>query len=466
MRILPTFNIYNNLHVQKANVSTVVSFGLAPLTKDTISFGNHSHHSVKDARELDDLPCACCGHIMTKNSLVNRFLNNKIYFPACQALPLMQKQGFILREQPYEVVKAYEFLFAVSKKYKKQTVPELLSMEQVKKYRKHLSPRENLAFDEIGEKSKLVAHSSSYMIKAILSVNPNFQLTEKKVFYELKELSKLYPDETFYEILNKPEVKSKYLHNLKQKQMNILCNIEILKQDLPRRYQFAVDDCIENSKEIFTNEQETIIHKRKRVIEMFEVALARISTNKTVKKIMEEVNKLPNSQTDVDAFMIKSSQKTSNSLADTLVTRTRSTREHVVPKHRVGNNGENSISNYIYLCSKCNAERKMTEYSEFVEKHPEMPKNTQRQMDIMIRHINRGDLTGYDEWPDKIKVALNEESGGSSRRKGKINVNVGGLDRELAKRNRIFKNKNRGMIKQQLLQEAKQKWQQEKSKNC
>lgn len=458
MKILPILNFSNNLYVQKTCNTTSVSFALSPLKSDTVSFGKRPPYAVKDARELDDLPCACCGHIMTKNSLVNKFLNEKVYFPAYQALPLMQKEGFILREQPHEVVKAYEFLFAVSQKYKKQTVPELLSMEQVINYRKKLSKRDDLAFDEICEKSKLVARGSSYMIKAISSLNPDFQLTEKSAFNELKTLSKRYPEETFYEILNKPEVKSKYLYNLKQKQMNVLRNIDILKQDLPRRYQFAVDDCIKKSKEIFTNERETVIHKRKRVIEMFEVSLARISTNKTVKKIMEEVNKLPNSQTDVDAFMIKSSQKTSNSLAETLVTRTRSTREHVVPKHRVGNNGENSISNYIYLCAKCNVERKMTEYSEFVEKHPEMIKNTQNQIDTMIRHINRGELSGYDEWPEKIKVVLNEESGGSTQQKGKINVNVEQLDRELAK-------KNRGIRKHQIFEEEQMKRLCQKTKN-
>lgn len=442
MKILPIMNIPNNLYVQKVNSYTAVSSALSPLPQDTVSFGSRRNYAVKDARELNDLPCACCGHKMTKNSLVNKFLNEKIYFPASFALPLMQKEGFILSEQPREIVRAYEVLYAISQKYKKQTVQELLSMEQVKNYRKNLSQCDNLAFDEISEKSKLVARSSSYMVKAISDLNPDFQLTEKRVFHELKTLSKLYPEETFYEILNKPEVKAKYLRNLKQKQMKVLLNIDILKQDLPRRYQFAVDDCIKSSMEIFTNERETVIHKRKRVIGLFDEALDRIKTNKTVKKIIEEVNKLPNSQTDVDAFMIKSSQKTSNSLAETLVTRTRSTKEHVVPKHRVGNNGEDSINNYIYLCSKCNVERKMTEYSEFIEKHPEMPQNAQRQMDVMIRHINRGELIGYDAWPDKIKVVLNQESGGSKKRKGKINVNIGKLDTDLAIRNRELKKKH------------------------
>ncbi len=441
MKILPIF--FNNLqkNYKSANINKS-NFLINPLPFDTVSFGSKKHtYGVKDARELDDLPCACCGHIMTKNSSVNKFLNEKIYFPASQALILMQKEGFILNEQPREIRNAFEFLYVISQKYKKQTVAELLSMEQVKNYRKHLSVQENLAFDEICEQSKLIAHNSSYMIKAISSLNPDFQPIERAVFNELKTLSKKYPEETFFDILNRSEVKSKYLDNLKYKQMNILNNIDVLKEDLPRRYQFVVDDCINKSKEIFTNEQDVIIHKRKRVIEMFELALDRIKANKTAKKIIEEINNLPNSQTDVDAFMIKSSQKTSNSLAETLVTRTRSTREHVIPKHRVGHNGENSIHNYIYLCSKCNVKRKMTEYSKFVEDYPDMPANTQRQMDTMIRHINRGNLIGYDDWPDKIKVVLNEESGATKKHNGKINVNVGNLDIDYAIRNRERKKK-------------------------
>lgn len=441
MKILPILfnNNFNNYKSVKVNNS---NFAITPLSFDTVSFGSKKHScGVKDARELDDLSCACCGHIMTKNSSVNRFLNEKIYFPAYQSLMLMQKEGFVLYEQPKEIINAFEFLYAVSQKYKKQTVPELLSIEQVKNYRKRLSVQENLAFDEICEQSKLIAHNSSYMIKAISSLNPDFQPLEKMVFNELKALSKIYPEETFYEILNKSEVKEKYLKNLKQKQMKILHNIDELKEDLPRRYQFAIDDCINKAEEIFTNEQDVIIHKRKRVIEMFELALDRIKTNKTAKKIIEEINELPNSQTDVDAFMIKSSQKTSNSLAETLVTRTRSTREHVVPKHRVGHNGENTIHNYIYLCGKCNVQRKTTEYSKFVDVHPEMPKNTQRQVDTIIRYINKGVLIGYDDWPAKIKVALNEESGATKKHNGKIDVNIGMLDIVSAMRNRKLKEK-------------------------
>lgn len=442
MKILP-IHFNNNLNNYKSNNVNKSNFLIAALPFDTVSFGSKNHtYAVKDARELEDLPCACCGHNMTKNSSVNRFLNEKIYFPAYQSLMLMQKEGFVLYEQPKEIINAFEFLYAVSQKYKKQTVPELLSMEQVKNYRKRLSLTENLAFDEIGEQSKLIAHNSAYMIKAITSLNPDFQPIERSVFNELKALSKIYPEETFYEILNRPEVKAKYLKSLKQKQMNILHNIDVLKEDLPRRYQFAIDDCINKAEEIFTNEQDVIIHKRKRVIEMFELALDRIKTNKTAKTIIEEINELPNSQTDVDAFMIKSSQKTSNSLAETLVTRTRSTREHVVPKHRVGHNGENSIHNYIYLCSKCNVKRKMTEYSKFVEEHPEMPKNTQRQVDTMIRYINKGDLIGYDDWPNKIKIALNMESGATKKHNGKIDVNIGMLDIDSAMRNREKRKKH------------------------
>ena len=83
----------------------------------------------------------------------------------------------------------------------------------------------------------------------------------------------------------------------------------------------------------------------------------------------------------------------------------------------------------------------MTEYSKFVEDYPDMPANTQRQMDTMIRHINRGNLIGYDDWPDKIKVVLNEESGATKKHNGKINVNVGNLDIDYAIRNRERKKK-------------------------
>lgn len=432
------------LFINRANYRAVTQgnnssqLTLNTLSSDVVSFGSHKKPKlfIKDARELEDLPCACCGNPMLVNSKANNFLEEKLYYPASVSLHLMREEGFNLSEQPKDIRLAYEFLLAYSNSHKGLTIDQILSKEEVKDYRRHLSPQHSRAFDEIKELSKLVARSSSAMIKEISKLNPHFQPTERKAFEELKQLSCLYPDETFYEILNKPEIKNIYLKNLLIKQTNILKNISLMKEDLPRRYQFELQDVIDEAMDIFTNENENIKHKRKRVIAAVEAVLDRIKNNKTSKTIIAEINKLPDSKTDVDAFMIKSSQKTSNSLAETLVSRVRNTREHVTPHHREGDNGESNIHNYTYMCGKCNGDRGQESYSTVVDKKPDMPENQQKQMDFIIRQINQGKLIGYDDYPNKIKEKLHIESGGNEHKRGKIDIDISRFDRKMAIENR------------------------------
>ena len=62
-----------------------------------------------------------------------------------------------------------------------------------------------------------------------------------------------------------------------------------------------------------------------------------------------------------------------------------------------------------------------------------MVENAQIQLNHIIEAINKGILTGYDKYPEKIKMALAVES------KNKINVNISKVDLDLAKRNRVLR---------------------------
>ena len=55
----------------------------------------------------------------------------------------------------------------------------------------------------------------------------------------------------------------------------------------------------------------------------------------------------------------------------------------------------------------------MTEkYDKFIKKHPQMPENTQKQINEICDYVNNGILDGHDTWPNDIKKSLTEESNG------------------------------------------------------
>lgn len=419
------------------NTHSFQSSAIKLQTSDTFSFkAKQPGIYINDMRELPDLTCGCCGKRMIQNSRLNDFLNKKIYYPASISLKRIKTEQYFKESTASDdMKKAYSYLKEYAAKHPSLTMADILSKREVKAKRQSMGHGVSEAFDEIREMTKLIAHDSKYMIDELSKLNLDFHKIEKRVFKELQRLSKEYPKETFYDILNKPQINRHYLKNLEAKQSLILDKIEFVAEDAPQDIKDTITNLTKKARIIFKEESPEIMHKRGRVISAYYNELAKDKDNPAVKEVLSIINQLPDSKTDVDAFMIKAAQKSSNAIIEILLSRQRNTYEHVKPHHREGDNGESNIYNYIALCGKCNTERQRTEYDIFIQKHPEMVKNEQIQLNKIIYYINSGRLIGHDEYPKKIKKALKIES------KGGINVDIKSLDLNQAKTNRKLRQK-------------------------
>ncbi len=413
------------LHSQPA--MDTVSFKRAPSSQGT--------PFVHDPRELD-LHCGCCGKHMLKNSVVQKFMDDKVYFPAYIALDRIKyEQNFKLREQPLAMQRAYSFIKNEANKHKDMNMDELLQTEKVANYRRNNSRAQYKAIGELRDRCRVVTHNIDYLVDEIDKLNPDFQNTEAAVFQELKMHARLNPTDSIKNILTKPEIREYYLVKLQKKQNAKLKKITPLIQQLSPQYARRANNALEQSYRIFNNESSDIMHKRQRVIDLFARALAPMPfetpTDRPVADlIMKRLESLPDSKNDANAFIVKYGPRGSNKFVEVLVKRLRNTKEHVKPQHREGDNGESDKKNYIYLCGKCNHERKTQKYDEFIEKHPQMPQNTQNQIDEICDFINQGILDDYDTWPNDIREPLGEES------EGLIIIDTNKLNLEQARKNR------------------------------
>ena len=409
---------------------------------DTVSFKRapsvQGSPFVHDPRELD-LHCGCCGKRMIKNSVVQKFMDKKVYFPAYIALDRIKyEQNFRLKEQSVPMQRAYSFIKNEANKHKNMNMDELLQTEKVVHYRHNNSKAQYKALGELRDRCREVTHSIDYLVTEVEQLNPDFQSTESTVFQELKMYAKQYPTDTISNILTDPEIREYYLVKLQKKQNAKLKKITPLIQQLSPQYAKRANNALAQSYRIFNNESSDILHKRQRVIELFERALAPMPfetpTDRPVADlIMKRLETLPDSKNDANAFIVKYAPRGSNKFIEVLVKRLRNTKEHVKPQHRQGDNGESDKKNYIYLCGKCNHERMTQKYDEFIEKHPQMPDNTQKQIDEICDYINNGVLEGYDTWPNDIKTPLGDES------EGLIVIETDKLNPELARKNRAIK---------------------------
>lgn len=433
-------NVYKNNSSRSVLSTAFVPAFISSMNADTVSFGSAKKakcsNFVYDMRELDNMNCACCGIKMIKTSDAHKFLNSKVYFPAYTALVKLEEENPGKKRKDSEYLSAYKYLINYAAQHKNLTINDILAKDDVKSYRKRLSIEGYNAFEQIREECNLVSHSSGYLITELEKLNPDFQPQEQKVYEELKRLSEIYPEDTFHSILNKPKIRKIYLNSLRSKQMAVLNKLKPVIKDLPYRYMIPLEQASDKAREIFLKEDDNVVHKRKRVVGSFYEIANKIPDARISNEIKDIIDELPDSKNDVDAFMVRVSKKSSNAVMEILVSRIRSTNEHVIPHHRKDNNGPSEKTNYICLCGKCNVERQQQSYEKFVDVHPEMVKNTQKQIDKIIYFINKGILYGYDNYPAAIKEGLNIESGGSKHKRGKIFVDISKLDLEQARINR------------------------------
>lgn len=422
--------------------------GLLPFAKlhsqpqtDTVSFKRAPSQGspfIHDPRELD-LHCGCCGKLMLKNSAVQEFMDKKVYYPAYIALDKIKyEQNFRLHEQPVPMQKAYSFIKNEANRHKHLSMDELMQTERVTNYRRNNSKAQYKALAELRDRCRAVTHSIDYLVDEIGKLNPDFQKTEDTVFQEMKKFAKLYPADSISNIFTRPDIREQYLIKLQNKQNAKLKKITPLIQQLSPQYAKRANNALMQSYGIFNRESSDILHKRQRVIDLFDRALAPMPfetpTDRPVADlIMKRLEGLPDSKNDANAFIVKYAPRGSNKFVEVLVKRLRNTKEHVKPQHRKGDNGESDKKNYIYLCGKCNHERMTQKYDEFIERHPQMPQNTQNQIDEICDYINRGILDDHDTWPNDIKEPLGDES------EGLIVINTDKLDVEAAKKNRSTK---------------------------
>ncbi len=422
--------------------------GLLPFAKlhsqpqtDTVSFKRAPSQGspfIHDPRELD-LHCGCCGKLMLKNSAVQEFMDKKVYYPAYIALDKIKyEQNFRLHEQPVPMQKAYSFIKNEANRHKHLSMDELMQTERVTNYRRNNSKAQYKALAELRDRCRAVTHSIDYLVDEIGKLNPDFQKTEDTVFQEMKKFAKLYPADSISNIFTRPDIREQYLIKLQNKQNAKLKKITPLIQQLSPQYAKRANNALMQSYGIFNRESSDILHKRQRVIDLFDRALAPMPfetpTDRPVADlIMKRLESLPDSKNDANAFIVKYAPRGSNKFVEVLVKRLRNTKEHVKPQHRKGDNGESDKKNYIYLCGKCNHERMTQKYDEFIERHPQMPQNTQNQIDEICDYINRGILDDHDTWPNDIKEPLGDES------EGLIVINTDKLDVEAAKKNRSTK---------------------------
>lgn len=242
---------------------------------------------------------------------------------------------------------------------------------------------------------------------------------EKECYNMLKNWSKEKPDSNFKELLL--ENREPQLVILQEKQNKILDSVDNMSKNLSETEQEEVKKVTDLTRKMVSSNDNEIKFKRKTFIKDMEDLSTKISNKEIHKQMVKEAEKMPTSQNDVSAFVVKYSSRGHKEIGERLVKLSVGTIEHIHPRSE---GGKNYIGNYLLECGGCNHERSSIPLSDWVDDHPEMVQNTQKYIDEVIKHINDGKMKGFTFYPAAVAKTLYEESD------GKINVKVEGIKEE------------------------------------
>lgn len=247
---------------------------------------------------------------------------------------------------------------------------------------------------------------ATFVLKKLRPLAKDFRPTEKTVYNLLKRISQKQPYDDLNKLLN-----GKYYYHLSRleaKQLNVINKAVGLRTKLSEKSQLELDKVLVKVREIMFLEAKDERQKRSRIIDEFQNLYKRIPEKDKVKKMIEILQSLPNSSTDIDSFIVKYSQRENREIGQRLITPSTPTLDHI---KTAWGGGADDFSNLIVCCQSCNTSRSNTPYKDWLLKHPEMYKHTQRNIDRVIKEINSGRLKNFDNYPREVAKTLYKESG-------------------------------------------------------
>ena len=395
--------------------------------KKTPSFKNRDY--FLRIKELPDNVCACCGR-----KVINADVFVKNISPLCKPLSYVLEQGKLNYTKKY-YPEAWETLVLFSQQYPEMTLDKILdskenyvrlkvdiasrienpNIEENTKERQYLDRRSGGRFFDLLCRARSTMKKSSVVMPGLAEIKPYLDGLKKEVFEQLEEYSKIYPDKTISEIVKEvhkfhDEQGIKYKEEKYKEIEQIFINIQNIFEDKSPENVEIFDILKEETWKILREEKDPQRRKYK-IKNLYIKNLTKNNYKELIPLILKETEKIPTSILNVDAFF---SHAYHNKFDDEKVIRTIfnpfiASEEHI---KAVSDNGVDRIGNKIVMCKGCNDLRKVP-YNIFINYHPEMLENAQKQMDIITQKLLDGILDeDYRFYPFTIAQTYLTESEG------------------------------------------------------
>lgn len=354
-----------------------------------------------DIRDIPRMKCGCCGDDMFTSDETKAFINS---FAAGSKRALENSAMDRFRSTP-----AFEFLKSLSEIRPKDTIAKLLSVDENKAKLKTLGDRTRLDVNMMSLISEGITVKAPRFMQKLEKYRPHFGSEDAEILKVMDAYSLKYPDKTFVEIFNMPDVLQYHreIAELDKKQSSAK-RIEVFKQlrdfgqKLSPADRKALLDTNTKAMGVLNCEFFEPDIKKGLIDDLYKDFVRGAKTHFWRKNLMKIVDELPVTDRTADSFIIhcSESKKTDKDIITYFAKSLQATYEHFIPRSK---EGADIKENIIILCGKCNHRRSNLPYPFFLRFAPEMMNNLQKQFNKIITFIKHGKLIGYDDYPIVMK---------------------------------------------------------------
>lgn len=311
-------------------------------------------------------------------------------------------------------------------------------------------------FDELIQ-TKVLSGNSADVIKELKKFEKSLFPVENGIFNILKSLSEKYPEKNLQELLKlKYPIAEK---KLIQQQANTLNRINMIIRDLPKEEFLKIREIVQESFDKIFAPNPNPQDRFKRKALLYKLKTQNLTNKKIQKRIIKLAEKLPNSETSVNSFIVKYSEpyriryenknpkripQTSEEIALRLLRPSLATEEHIYPQamyraeELAARNGDETAKNLsklrvtILTSNYINEIKKVFLFDDFAPKVKyNINENIQKHINKLIKidkdWLNHGKIEDAALLTDYI-MTLKEEF---QRRSKIINIDIKDFEEKL-----------------------------------
>jgi len=204
----------------------------------------------------------------------------------------------------------------------------------------------------------------------------NMTEINKRIFYKMADLAPIHPLMNMQDILQMLRAKAE--KKLIIEQNDVLNSIHLLKAEVPKNKIIALDKLIQTTRDILLQRSHPAQKfKRKSAVSLFDDFALTLDDEKLRLKVMNLIRKMPTSENNQHAFIVKYSRRSPEEIGMKLYNKDFGTLEHITPDSQGGRV-------VIWECSEDNGLRGNRSVNEQIAENPQMPEHLQNHFDRLI----------------------------------------------------------------------------------